>query len=368
VRTLLQSGRGVVAALALCLSLVPFALIAPTVLRTFHQFERRHQSEPLVAPAVHFTAEQLARFRVLPASPGAIPVLAYRGIAEKPDGASIDQATFAAQMAMLHRAGFTAITMERYVRFAAGQRDGLPERPVLITFDDGRLDSYRGAEKVLEREDMRATMFVSAGQVEDGKDESLTWRELHTMADSGRWEIQSQGDEGRSVVQYDSTGRPGPFYAFRRWSPKTGTESLADWEQRVAEDIFNGREALRRQGWASPAFALPYGSYGQYGTNDLRIPRLLGELLHRQFGVVFVQGRGNDPEWSMPSPAGGLVERLEVHTPMTADSLYGWLEKHDPAERAARAATAARAAKLRAAKAAARLRATPPKHRRGHHR
>jgi peptidoglycan/xylan/chitin deacetylase (PgdA/CDA1 family) len=35
----------------------------------------------------------------------------------------------------------------------------------LITFDDGRVDSYRGADKVLARYHYQATMFVVAAWV-----------------------------------------------------------------------------------------------------------------------------------------------------------------------------------------------------------
>ena len=58
-------------------------------------------------------------------------------------------AQFAEQMEMLERAGFQTISIAQYVRFLQGDAAGLPARPILITFDDGRLDSYRGADKVL---------------------------------------------------------------------------------------------------------------------------------------------------------------------------------------------------------------------------
>ena len=45
------------------------------------------------------------------------------------------------------RAGFESISLAQYTRFRRGDSRGLPARPVLITFDDGRLDSYRGADK-----------------------------------------------------------------------------------------------------------------------------------------------------------------------------------------------------------------------------
>ena len=45
---------------------------------------------------------------------------------------------------------------------------GLPAKPVLLTFDDGRLDSYRGADAPLQRMGMHAAMFVITGRIESG--------------------------------------------------------------------------------------------------------------------------------------------------------------------------------------------------------
>ena len=49
-------------------------------------------------------------------------------------------------MAMLAADGFHAISIAQYARFAGGDVAALPDRPILITFDDGRLDSYQGAD------------------------------------------------------------------------------------------------------------------------------------------------------------------------------------------------------------------------------
>ena len=76
------------------------------------------------------------------------------------DPYAISQPEFASHMAALADAGFHAISIDQYARFAAGYTAALPDRPILITFDDGRLDSYRGADAALGRYGMRATMFV----------------------------------------------------------------------------------------------------------------------------------------------------------------------------------------------------------------
>jgi hypothetical protein len=118
------------------------------------------------------TAEELSAWRSLPASHGAIPVLVYHGIGEPSEftnagdsayGLSRDD--FARQMALLDAGGFEAISLQAFQRFHAGERVRLPARPLLLTFDDARADSYQGADSVLEELGWQATMFVDVGAV-----------------------------------------------------------------------------------------------------------------------------------------------------------------------------------------------------------
>ncbi len=94
---------------------------------------------------------------------GVVPVLLYHGIDAVPrsrEPYSTTPAEFARQRAMLSGDGFHAISIAQYARFAGRDVEELPDRPILITFDDGRLDSYQGADAILARYGMRATMFV----------------------------------------------------------------------------------------------------------------------------------------------------------------------------------------------------------------
>ena len=56
------------------------------------------------------------------------------------------------------------------------------------------------------------------------------------------------------------------------------------------------------------AFAPPFGNYGQAGTNDRRIPRLLLERLLLSFRLVFVQDRSALAKPGAANPLG----RFEV--------------------------------------------------------
>jgi peptidoglycan/xylan/chitin deacetylase (PgdA/CDA1 family) len=66
---------------------------------------------------------------------------------------------FHKQLELLDRLGFTAITLSDYRLYQAGEIR-LPRKPVIITFDDGYLDTYRLAVPLLKEYGMRAVVFV----------------------------------------------------------------------------------------------------------------------------------------------------------------------------------------------------------------
>jgi hypothetical protein len=210
-----------------------------------------------------------------------IPVLLYRG--------GIEAEKFARQMALLRHAGYRTITLDEFVRFVRGEPVGLPLRPLLLTFDGARADSWTGSDSVLRDLGFNAALFFDVGRVEAKDPEYLTWTELNRLQRGGRWEVQLQSGSGNRQIKYGpGPDDLGPFYAYR------GSEERIDgWRERVFSDITWGEEQLsfRVQGYRPLAFAPPYGNYGQAGTNDRRIPRELLERLLLSFEVVFTQDR-----------------------------------------------------------------------------
>jgi peptidoglycan/xylan/chitin deacetylase (PgdA/CDA1 family)/glycosyltransferase involved in cell wall biosynthesis len=97
-------------------------------------------------------------------SPRSIPVLMYHRITETAASASshgiwVTAEQFSNQLHSLRQRGFETITFGDYDRFLQGQ-GSLPQKPVVLTFDDGYEDNYTIARPILREFGCRAVFFV----------------------------------------------------------------------------------------------------------------------------------------------------------------------------------------------------------------
>jgi hypothetical protein len=145
-------------------------------------------SAPTVAPS------ELAGFAPLRRRSGTPPILLFHGINNNRDTYSISQRQFALDLALLQRLGYHSISIAQYAAWRAGKKVILPSRPILIAFNDGRIDSWQGADQVLAKYHMRAAMFIIARVTRSSPSPFyLGWDQLKTMQESGRWDIQPKG-------------------------------------------------------------------------------------------------------------------------------------------------------------------------------
>ncbi|HKG64890.1 MAG TPA: hypothetical protein VKB28_12535 [Solirubrobacteraceae bacterium] len=271
----------------------------------------RDPRAPVPAPDVTLSAADRERWAPGASRRGAVPVLLY---------GRLEPEAFARQMTLLDHAGYTTITLDQLARFVRGEAVDLPPRPVLLTFDGGRLDSFARTDSILRELGFGAVLFVDVGPVEEGDPGHLTYDELERLQRGGRWDVQLQSGTGHRRIRYGpGPDDVGPFYAYRG-----GEEVLGGWRERVFSDITYGEDQLAHhvRGYRPLAFAPPYGNYGQAGTNDPRIPRLLLERLELSFPLVFAEGRDGFATPSAPNPLG----RFEITADTTEAQLRALLE------------------------------------------
>ena len=94
-----------------------------------------------------------------------IPVLNYHQINDSAHNAlTVNSKQFEAQMKYLTDEGYHTITPYELSE-AMENGSPLPEKPVVITFDDGYLDNYNNAFPILKKYNMKATIFLISDYV-----------------------------------------------------------------------------------------------------------------------------------------------------------------------------------------------------------
>ena len=119
-------------------------------------------------------------------APEGIPILEYHMVDEQehPDAReyNVPPADFSAQLDELQRQGYTTISLRDFLRAKKGLQQ-LPEKPIILTFDDGYENNYTTLLPMLEERGMKATVFMVTNDI--GQPGYLTWDELRDMQQRG---------------------------------------------------------------------------------------------------------------------------------------------------------------------------------------
>ncbi len=120
-----------------------------------------------------------------------IPILMYHDLGFVDSPWCIPPEQFEAQMAFLHAEGYKAISLTE-LQEALTKNRPLPQKSVIITFDDGRKGIYAHAWPILQKYGFTATIYIVPSWVEGQNipaEESyspfLTWAELRELAAAG---------------------------------------------------------------------------------------------------------------------------------------------------------------------------------------
>jgi peptidoglycan/xylan/chitin deacetylase (PgdA/CDA1 family) len=125
-----------------------------------------------------------------PISSAHVPILMYHHLSEVSADAdaeyqqlSVAPQDFQRQMTYLRDNGYGTVTFAELVSAFDGQ-GSLPEKPVIITFDDGWDDIYHIAYPILQDLGMRATFFIPTNWIEN-LDGTASWAQIEEMSRGG---------------------------------------------------------------------------------------------------------------------------------------------------------------------------------------
>ncbi|MBN1815548.1 MAG: polysaccharide deacetylase family protein [Anaerolineae bacterium] len=144
-----------------------------------------------------------------------VPILMYHYVSDVPPGAdylrrdlTVTPENFRAQMQYLADAGYHPITLtDLYLCFTQGYP--LPDKPVVLTFDDGYRDAYEVVFPMLLDYGFPGTFFVLATPMHQESPDYMTWAQAKEMSDAG------MAIEGHGRDHMDLRGRSNDFLVYQ---------------------------------------------------------------------------------------------------------------------------------------------------------
>jgi peptidoglycan/xylan/chitin deacetylase (PgdA/CDA1 family) len=256
-----------------------------------------------------------------------LPVIYYHGIFPQGGADRIGWETFREQMFALKRDGYQTIRLDAMAEFLKNGT-ALPEKSFLLTFDDGRKDSYYPVDPVLRALNFNAVMFVITSNISERDDFYLSESELKEMVASGRWELGSHGRNIHELQTIGLMGQQGHPLSNLLWNANLARlETQTEYEDRIQSDLAQSRSDLEtRFGIRANSFAFPYGDMGQGSSSNISDTKLdILRAVHATFTFAFYQPWEETIWRNYPGHDTFLIRRMEVKPSWTAANLVAAL-------------------------------------------
>jgi biofilm PGA synthesis lipoprotein PgaB len=254
-----------------------------------------------------------------------LTILSYHEIAEGNDALvpayTVTPTNFVRQMDWLKNNGYHFVSMDDLLADRAGRKP-LPDRAVLITFDDGYRSVYEHAFSILKLFHAPAVVALVGSWMEvpengkvnfDGRSiprsDLLSWEQLREMTGSGLVEVASHSYALHDGIVANPQGNMQPAATARRWLAETSRyEDGAGYARRVSDDLRRNNALLKKHLGKSPRIIV--WPYGRYNIETTRIATALGMPI----GLTLDDGGNTDA-----TPLSGLRRSLLERTMSLAD-------------------------------------------------
>lgn len=188
-----------------------------------------------------------------------LPILMYHLILKNPGNSNkfiVPQNAFEEDLKYIKNHGYTTILVQDLIDYTENKKD-LPDKPILLTFDDGAFNNYLYAFPLAKKYEAKFVFSPIAKEAErytTTHDENPTyshanWGKISEMSKSGLVEIQNHTYNMHS----NKKSRIG--------CTKKRSESNEEYKQKLSEDIKKSQELISKNtGFTPTAFFYPYGA------------------------------------------------------------------------------------------------------------
>ena len=187
-----------------------------------------------------------------------VPIIMYHSVLKSKKGQYIvSPDSLKCDLQALKNLGYQTVFVQDLIDFCNGVAT-LPEKPVVISFDDGHYNNFTYAYPILEELGCKANLNIvgsycefssSSGDCDNPNYSYLTWQEIKQLRDSGVFEIGNH------------------TYAMHKFKPRYGIAKLPQEDEQTYADNLT-KDVLRLENkfasecnFNTNVFAYPFGKY-----------------------------------------------------------------------------------------------------------
>ncbi len=192
--------------------------------------------------------------RVLTEPSSELPIIMYHNISKNPEllgKYTISQKELEEDIIYLKEQGYTTIVVEDLIAFTYNGIS-LPEKPIMLTFDDGYSNTVKYVLPLLEKYDCKAVVSIVGEYVEKSSENNypdpyLNWTQVNELIDSGYIEIQNHT---YSMHALDN----------RQGCKIMKGESYEEYKEAILKDVGKLQQLMKEKtGYTPKAFTYPFG-------------------------------------------------------------------------------------------------------------
>jgi biofilm PGA synthesis lipoprotein PgaB len=204
--------------------------------------------------------------------PGEFLVLCYHAVPVQPasgDNYSISQKRFVEHMEYLRTHGYHPVSFNDIVKAHKGEK-ALPDKPVLLTFDDGYVSYYDFVVPVLEELGYPSVVAVVGNFIDYSPPKGLpeplmSWEQIKELSSRRLVEVVSHTHDMHKGIQYNPQGNEAPYASALAYNPHTKSyETENDYRARLESDFMAQKKNFKEKLGVTPKVVVwPYGRFNQ---------------------------------------------------------------------------------------------------------
>jgi peptidoglycan/xylan/chitin deacetylase (PgdA/CDA1 family) len=146
---------------------------------------------------------------------------------------------FRAQMQWLADEGYTPISLYDLLYALMIGWPSLPEKPIILTFDDGYVDNYTNAYPIMEEFGFKGTFFILTDWTDQQRPGYMTWDMLRELKEAGH-DVEVHG----RTHDQDMAGKDADWLFYHLVGPRDTIEATLGYRPRFVAYISGRYDTL----------------------------------------------------------------------------------------------------------------------------